>query len=327
MERALALAIGFLLDVCFGDPLRALHPVVLMGKGISLCETGLRGLFPQTPHGELAAGAVMTALLPLTAFFAAWGLLALAGWVHPLLRFALSCFFCWQALACKCLRAAAMQVYRALLSGDIAAARQAVGGIVGRDTAALDEAEITRATVETVAENTSDGVVAPLFFFALGGAPLALAYKAVNTVDSMVGYKNERYLYFGRAAAKLDDAANWLPARLTGLLMALAAFFGFDGPGALRVWRRDRKNHTSPNAGQPEAACAGALGVQLGGDSVYFGAPVHKPTLGDATRPLAAADIPRACRLMVLTSALAALLCCAAVAAVALLVQAGRAAL
>ena len=158
---------------------------------------------------------------------------------------------------------------------------------------------MTKAAVETVAENFSDGVFAPMFYLAIGGAPLALAYKAVNTMDSMVGYKNDRYLYFGRAAAHLDDAANWLPARLSGLLLILAApLCGLSGKEAFRIWRRDRRNHASPNSAQTEAACAGALRVQLAGDAYYFGKLVHKPTLGDPLRPVEAEDIPRACRLM-----------------------------
>lgn len=307
--RLAALAIGFALDALFGDPLWMPHPVVAMGKAISLLEKGLRRLFPAGKRGQLAAGAVLAAVLPLLAFGFGFGLVRLAGLLHPLLGLAVEGFLCYQLLAAKALKQAGMLVYRALAAGDLAAARAAVGRVVGRDTGALSEGEVIRATVETVAENTSDGVVAPMLFFALGGAPLAMAYKAVNTMDSMVGYKNERYLYFGRAAARLDDAANYIPARLTALLMLAACGGGQRAARARAVWRRDRRNHQSPNAGHPEAACAGALGVQLGGGASYFGQRVEKPTLGEALRPLAAQDIPAACALMGRTALLCLGLC------------------
>ena len=183
--------------------------------------------------------------------------------------------------------------------GTLEQAQQAVARIVGRDTQRLDRAGVTRAAVETVAENFSDGVAAPLFYFFLGGAPLALCYKAINTMDSMVGYRNERYLYFGRWAARLDDGANWLPARLSALLLVAAAWLlGEDGRGAWRIWRRDRRNHASPNAAQTEAAMAGALGVQLAGPAWYFGIRVEKPTIGEHQRPIVPEDILRSNRLL-----------------------------
>ena len=191
------------------------------------------------------------------------------------------------------------RVYRALREGTLEQAQQAVARIVGRDTQRLDRAGVTRAAVETVAENFSDGVAAPLFYFFLGGAPLALCYKAINTMDSMVGYRNERYLYFGRWAARLDDGANWLPARLSALLLVAAAWLlGEDGRGAWRIWRRDRRNHASPNAAQTEAAMAGALGVQLAGPAWYFGIRVEKPTIGEHQRPIVPEDILRSNRLL-----------------------------
>ena len=193
-------------------------------------------------------------------------------------------------------------------------AQRAVGRIVGRDTQCLDRDGVTRAAVETVAENTSDGVIAPLFWLALGGLPLGMVYKAVNTMDSMVGYRNERYLFFGRAAARTDDAAHYLPARLSALLMCLAAALlpGCRGRDALRIWRRDRRKHKSPNSAQTEAACAGALGVQLAGDASYFGTLVRKPTIGEAERPIRPEDIPAANRLMYGTEVLCLALCAAA---------------
>ena len=290
---------AYLLDALLGDPAWLPHPVVAMGRAITGLEHLLRRLFSSTNTGLLAAGCVLAALLPLGSFCIAAGALLLAGRVHPLLALALNTFWGGQCLAVRDLRKEAMAVYACLKQNDLPAARKAVGRIVGRDTAALTTEGVTKAAVETVAENFSDGVFAPMFYLAIGGAPLALAYKAVNTMDSMVGYKNDRYLYFGRAAAHLDDAANWLPARLSGLLLILAApLCGLSGKEAFRIWRRDRRNHASPNSAQTEAACAGALRVQLAGDAYYFGKLVHKPTLGDPLRPVEAEDIPRACRLM-----------------------------
>lgn len=290
---------AYLLDALLGDPVWLPHPVVAMGRAITGLEHLLRRLFSSTNTGLLAAGCVLAALLPLGSFCIAAGALLLAGRVHPLLALALNAFWGGQCLAVRDLRKEAMAVYACLKQNDLPAARKAVGRIVGRDTAALTTEGVTKAAVETVAENFSDGVFAPMFYLAIGGAPLALAYKAVNTMDSMVGYKNDRYLYFGRAAAHLDDAANWLPARLSGLLLILAApLCGLSGKEAFRIWRRDRRNHASPNSAQTEAACAGALRVQLAGDAYYFGKLVHKPTLGDPLRPVEAEDIPRACRLM-----------------------------
>ena len=196
-------------------------------------------------------------------------------------------------------------MYHALTCGTLAEARQAVGRIVGRDTGALTQAGVTRAAVETVAENFSDGVVAPMVFMLLGGAPLALCYKAVNTMDSMVGYKNERYLNFGRGAAKLDDLANYLPSRLAALVLVVTAFLmGEDGKNAYRIWLRDRRKHASPNSAQTEAAMAGALGVRLAGPASYFGKPVEKPWIGEELGEAHPQDILRANRLMLAGSTL-----------------------
>ena len=255
---------GFLLDALFGDPAWLPHPVVLMGRCISALEKHLRTALPKTPRGELAGGAAVAAVLPL-------GTLAVTGlacWaaarLHPALGLALQMLWCGQALAAKGLAQESRNVYKELAKGDLPAARRAVARIVGRDTQNLTAAGVTRAAVETVAENASDGVIAPLLYMLLGGAPLALTYKAINTMDSMLGYKNEKYLYFGRCAAKLDDAANWLPSRLAALLwVAAAALTGNSARGAWRIWRRDRRRHASPNSAQTESACAGALGVQL----------------------------------------------------------------
>ena len=226
--------------------------------------------------------------------------------LHPLLGLAVQMFWCGQALAAKGLVQESMNVYRELTKPDLPAARTAVSRIVGRDTQALTAEGVTKAAVETVAENASDGVIAPLLYMLLGGAPLALTYKAINTMDSMVGYKNTQYLYFGRAAAKLDDIANYLPSRIAALLwVAAAALTGNDARSAWRIWRRDRRNHASPNSAQTESACAGALNVQLAGPAYYFGEYYPKPTIGDAVRPIEPEDIRRADRMMYAESLLA----------------------
>ncbi|PWL56884.1 adenosylcobinamide-phosphate synthase CbiB [Merdimmobilis hominis] len=294
-----ALAAGFLLDQILGDPRWMPHPVRAMGWCIQRGEALLRRAFPQTPGGERLAGAVLALSLPVGTFFLAAGAICLAGWVHPLAGFLLEAFWCNQILAAKGLRQESGLVYDALKRGDLEGARKAVSMIVGRDTQHLDETGVTKAAVETVAENTSDGVVAPLLFAAIGGAPLGLAYKAVNTLDSMIGYKNDAYLHFGRFAARQDDLWNFLPARISGVAMVLAAYLlGFDGKNAARIFCRDRLCHKSPNSAHTEAACAGALDIQLAGDAYYFGVLHHKPTIGDPLRPVEAEDIPRAGRLM-----------------------------
>ena len=301
MEILAAAVCGFFMDLLLGDPEGFPHPVVWMGKAISWLEKRLRRVFPDTPAGRRRAGLVLAAALPLGTLGISAGALWLAGLVHPALRFVLEILWCWQALAMRCLGKESGNVRRKLTEGTLPEARAAVGRIVGRDTDALDAAGVTRAAVETVAENFSDGEIAPLFWMLLGGAPLALCYKAVNTMDSMVGYKNDRYLDFGRAAAKLDDIANWIPARLAALLLIAAAPpAGLSGKDALRIWRRDRRKHASPNAAQTESAMAGALGVRLAGPAVYFGKVYDKPFIGDDLKPVEPEDIVRANRLMYL---------------------------
>ena len=297
---------GFVLDAVFGDPAWLPHPVVYMGKAISVLEKGLRARLPKTPEGELWGGRILAFCLPV-------GTLALTSLVcmgaaalHPLLGLAVQMFWCGQALAAKGLVQESTNVYRELTKPDLPAARIAVSRIVGRDTQALTAEGVTKAAVETVSENASDGVIAPLLYMLLGGAPLALTYKAINTMDSMVGYKNTQYLYFGRAAAKLDDIANYLPSRIAALLWVVAAALtGNDARSAWRIWRRDRRNHASPNSAQTESACAGALNVQLAGPAYYFGEYYPKPTIGDAVRPIEPEDIRRADRMMYAESLLA----------------------
>ena len=297
---------GFVLDAIFGDPAWLPHLVVLMGKACTALEKRLRAQFPQPPQGELCGGAVLAACLPVgTGLFTAL-VCRLAAALHPLAGLAVQMFWCAQALAAKGLAQESCDVYKELQKQDLPAARKAVARIVGRDTQNLTAEGVTKAAVETVAENASDGVIAPLLYMLLGGAPLALTYKAINTMDSMLGYKNEKYLYFGRIPAKLDDAANYLPSRLAALLwVAAAAFTHNDAKGAWKIWRRDRRRHASPNSAQTESACAGALGVQLAGPAYYFGEYYDKPTIGDPLREIEPRDILRANRMMYAESLLA----------------------
>ena len=297
---------GFVLDALFGDPAWLPHPVVYMGKAISKLEKFLRPRLPKTPQGELLGGAIVAFCLPVGTFLltglVCWG----AARLHPLLGLAVQMFWCGQALAARGLVQESTNVYKELKKPDLPGARKAVSRIVGRDTAELTAEGVTKAAVETVAENASDGVIAPLLYMLIGGAPLALTYKAINTMDSMLGYKNEKYLYFGRVPAKLDDVANYIPSRLAGLLwVAAAALTGNSARGAWKIWRRDRRRHASPNSAQTESACAGALGVQLAGPAYYFGQYYPKLTIGDALRPIEPEDILRANRMMYVASSFA----------------------
>lgn len=306
MLTALAIVLGFILDLIIGDPRWLPHPVVGMGKTITWAEPHLRTTFNDDYDGERSAGLVLAMALPFAAWFLASTCLDIAGMLSPWARFVLETFMCYQIFATCELRRQSMAVLRALRDGTLEDARKAVGMIVGRDVSALDRDGVTRAAVETVAENLSDGVVSPLLFMTIGGAPLGMLFKAVSTLDSMIGYKNERYREFGSAAARFDDALNWVPARLSALcVIAASAVTGGDARGAWRIWRRDRRKHESPNAGQPEAAMAGALGVQLNGPAVYFGEVVDKPVLGDPVRPIEPEDIRRANRIMIVAVVLA----------------------
>ena len=296
---------GFILDGIFGDPAWLVHPVVIMGKAITALEKFLRKRLPNTPEGEQLGGRILAMALPVGTLLITGGVCWLFYRISPILGFAIELLWCAQALAAKGLAQESTNVYRELVKGDLPASRRAVSRIVGRDTAELTSEGVTKAAVETVAENASDGVIAPLFYMMLGGAPLALVYKAINTMDSMVGYKNEKYLNFGRAAAKLDDAANYLPSRIAALLwIASAALTGNDAKSAWRIWRRDRRKHASPNSAQTESACAGALNVQLAGPATYFGKYCDKPTIGDAVRAIEPGDILRANKMMYTASLL-----------------------
>lgn len=306
VQSLAALIIGSILDFILGDPRGLWHPVQGIGWVISRLERILRRIFPSGKTGERWAGGLLVILTLLISVGLPALLLFLLSSIHPLLSFLLSCIFCWQMLAAKSLRVESMKVQEALEQEGLEAGRRAVSMIVGRDTRDLTEEGVIKAAVETVAENTSDGVTAPLFYMILAGPLGGIAYKAVNTMDSMVGYRNERYRWFGTAAARLDDVLNWIPARLSGLMMCLAAALlpGCSGRRALRVFFRDRRKHSSPNSAHTEAACAGALGVQLAGDAWYFGKKVSKPTIGDGLRPVERADVARACRLMYATELL-----------------------
>lgn len=303
------LAVGFLLDCIVGDPhcLSKIHPICIIGRLISALEKAARRLFA----GHLTAGGffvaaitlLVSAGLPLLILILCY---RLNFWAGIIAEAALCC----PLLAAKSLCTESMKVYRELEKNDVEGARKAVSMIVGRDTAPLDRDGITRAAVETVAENTSDGVTAPIMYIALGGVPLGFFYKAANTMDSMLGYTNEKYREIGRIPAKLDDFLNYLPSRITALLMILSSgILGYDMKGAYSVWKRDRRNHASPNSAQTESVCAGALGLRLAGDAYYFGELHKKPYIGDPTREIEKEDIIRANRLMYLTSILTLTLC------------------
>lgn len=299
MITTMAIVIGFIIDLLAGDPPALPHPVRWMGQAVTWLERELRKALPSTPKGQLAGGLILTIVM-------AGGTLGISGLVlfgaaqiHWGVRLGVESIMAWQCLAATCLAKEAKKVYRALCFGDVGQARKALSLIVGRDTDRLDQQSIARATIETVAENTSDGVIAPLLFLIMGGGAWGLFYKAVNTMDSMIGYKNEQYYYFGRIAAKTDDVVNFIPARVcAGLMLLCCPLSGLDGKNALAIWKRDRFNHSSPNSGQSESVCAGALHIQLGGTSHYFGKPVYKPTIGNHDRPVHAGDIVKANKLM-----------------------------
>ena len=307
-----ALLIGVVMDAVVGDPENLVHMVQFFGMVITLLEDSF---YKHRYHRVLYGGLLVfftlliCAGVPMLVLWVIWKLF------HPLLYALWAGVLCWQCLAAKSLKDESDKVRIPLEEHDLETARKMVGRIVGRDTASLDEAGVARAAVETVAENTSDGVIAPLFYLALGGPVLGCFYKAVNTLDSMIGYKNDKYIEFGRVAAKLDDIVNFIPARIAALELILAAkLCGFDAKGAFRIWRRDRHNHASPNSAQTESVVAGALGLRLAGPAYYFGKLLDKPYIGDDLRPIEPEDIRRAQKMMfvaagvMLVIALAALL-------------------
>ena len=308
---------GFVLDLLIGDPHFIPHPVRLIGSLISFCDKRLncdagynisekKLNLIKYKRGMLLVFTVIFATFAISVIIivAAYSINLYAGLIAEAVM-------TWQILATKCLRVESMRVYDALRTDGVDAGRRAVSMIVGRDTSVLDAVGVTRAAVETIAENTSDGVIAPMLYTAIGGPVLGFVYKAVNTMDSMLGYKNDKYMYFGRFAARLDDVVNFIPARISAYLMIAAAFIGgrqFDGKNAYRIFKRDRFNHASPNSAQTESVCAGALRVQLAGDAVYFGKLVKKKYIGDGLREIEYEDIKRANRLMYITAFLCELL-------------------
>ncbi len=305
-----ALVAGFAIDLIVGDPHGIPHPVIFIGKLINGTEKLVRKIFPQTPRGENVAGGVLWLLVVVISTAIPALLLWLCYGVNTWLGFALESVMCAQILATKSLKEESMKVYAALKTGDIEKSRYAVSMIVGRDTANLDDKAVTRAAVETVAENTSDGIVAPLLFLAIGGAPLGFFYKAVNTMDSMLGYVETPYKNIGLVPAKMDDVMNFIPARFSALLMLLGGWIlGLDIRNGWEIFRRDRFNHASPNSAQTESVCAGLLGVRLAGDAWYHGELHKKKFIGDAVREIEYADIPRVCRLLYATAVLALMIC------------------
>ena len=313
----IAFIAGFVLDLLIGDPHFIPHPVRLIGSLISFLDKRLNS---DVKYNSSENEANLTkykrgVLLVFTVIFATFAvsviILVAAYSINLYAGVIVESVMTWQILATKCLRVESMRVYDALRTDGVEAGRRAVSMIVGRDTSVLDEAGVTRAAVETIAENTSDGVIAPMLYTAIGGPVLGFVYKAVNTMDSMLGYKNDKYMYFGRFAARLDDVVNFIPARISAYLMIAAAFIGgrqFDGRNAYRIFKRDRFNHASPNSAQTESVCAGALRVQLAGDAVYFGKLVKKKYIGDRLREIEYEDIKRANRLMYITAFLCELL-------------------
>lgn len=304
-----ACLIGFLLDLVIGDPQWLYHPIRLVGKLIEVTEKVLRKVMPDSKKGNLLAGMLLVMIVVSISTFVPLVMVAVGYKCHPIAGLGIESILCYFLLATKSLKTESMKVYESLKKGDLAAGRKAVSMIVGRDTASLDEKGVAKAAIETVAENTSDGVIAPLLFMIIGGAPLGFFYKSINTLDSMVGYKNDQYLYFGRVAAKVDDVVNYIPARIAANLMMLAAYLlRMDGANSVKIYNRDRYKHASPNSAQTEAVCAGALRVQLAGDAYYFGKLYPKEYIGDPLEEVVPQKIVDANRLLYGTAILAMIL-------------------
>ncbi|MCL2571866.1 MAG: adenosylcobinamide-phosphate synthase CbiB [Defluviitaleaceae bacterium] len=303
---AIIILIAFLLDCAIGDPQNPFHPIRLIGNGINWGIKAFKRAKIESRIIQFIAGMALVIVIICLSFMITrlitWGFYRINWWVG-LIAEAVICYF---LIAAKALKVESMKVHQSLITGDLQGARKNLSFIVGRETQRLDEKGIVKAAVETVAENLSDGVIAPLVFIFIGGAPLGMAYKAINTLDSMIGYRNEDYEYFGKFAARLDDAINFFPSRFSALLMIVGSVFvGGDIKGAMRVYSRDRRNHKSPNSAQTESVCAGALGLCLGGDSYYRGKLVHKPTIGDDINAPVPSHIKEANRLMYAAAILA----------------------
>ena len=298
-----ALVMGYILDLIFGDPYWMPHPVRFIGNLISILEKVIRRFMPKTKRGEYIGGIILTVMVVSISMVIPLVIILIAKTINKYLALIVESFMCYQILATKSLKVESMKVYDELAKNDLPSARKAVSMIVGRDTKDLTFSGVAKAAVETVAENTSDGIIAPMIFIAIGGAPMGFFYKAINTMDSMVGYKNEKYMNFGRFAAKLDDVVNYLPARISAYQMILSSFFlRYDYKNAFKIYKRDRYNHASPNSAQTESVCAGALDVQLAGNAYYFGKLYEKPTIGDDIREINYDDIKKANRLLYCTS-------------------------
>lgn len=310
-HHMIGFAAGFFLDMLFGDPYWLPHPIRLIGSLISKLEIWLlKG--ERDKRRKIFRGIVLVCIVVSCTIIGSGLILGEAYMIHPGIGITVEAVMTYQILAAKCLKTESMKVYTCLKEKDLVKARTAVSMIVGRDTAVLDEEGVAKAAIETVAENTSDGVIAPMLYAALGGPVLGFAYKAVNTMDSMVGYKNDKYMYFGRAAARLDDVVNYIPSRISAGLMILSAFVSggaYSGKRALLIYRRDRRKHASPNSAQTESVCAGALGIRLAGNASYFGKIVEKPYIGDPVREVVYEDIRRANHLMYMTAGICELLC------------------
>ncbi|MGN0346054.1 MAG: adenosylcobinamide-phosphate synthase CbiB [Lachnospiraceae bacterium] len=304
---------GFLLDLLLGDPYRMPHPIRFIGRLIAKVEKCFLGRKKERDERkELRLGVYLVIIVLSGTATAVMLILFLAYYINCYVGTVIETIMTYQILATKCLRVESMKVYHCLKNKTLPEARKAVSMIVGRDTECLNEEGVAKAAIETVAENTSDGVIAPMLYTALGGPILGFLYKAVNTMDSMIGYKNDKYLYFGRAAAKLDDFVNYIPARISAYMMIAASFIGgkcFSGKRAYYIYKRDHRKHASPNSAQTESVCAGALGIQLAGDASYFGKIVKKPYIGDNVRAVAYEDIKKVNHLMYLTAWISEIIC------------------
>lgn len=300
--------IGYVLDLIFGDPYWFPHPVRFIGKFIIFFERQIRR-FAHSKVSEKIGGFILAGATVTVSYLVVWFLLKLSSSINESLFHIVNIVLIYTTLATRSLGDEAMKVYRYIIDGDLTNARKALSYIVGRDTDKLDVQGICRAVVETVAENTSDGIIAPLFYLFLGGTPISIVYKAINTLDSMVGYKNERYINLGMASARLDDIANYIPARITALLIVIASLIVRLNPKrSLFIMIRDGRNNPSPNSGYPEASMAGALGIQLGGLSSYGGKIVEKPYIGDPINTITPEHIVLSVRIMYVTSLLAIIL-------------------
>jgi adenosylcobinamide-phosphate synthase len=311
----IAFVAGFIIDLILGDPYQLPHPIRLIGNFIAKLEKILLGKIKErNEKKELQRGLMLVIIVLLSTVIITTIILILAYKINIYFGTIVEAIMTYQILATKCLKVESMKVYNSLKNQTLEEARKAVSMIVGRDTQCLDEIGVAKAAIETVAENTSDGVIAPMIYTALGGPILGFLYKAVNTMDSMIGYKNDKYIYFGRAAARLDDIVNFIPSRISAYIMIIASFLAgksFSGKGAYTIYKRDNRKHASPNSAQTESVCAGALGIQLAGDASYFGKIVHKPFIGDSLRKVEYEDIRRANKLMYMTAFICEILCVA----------------